>query len=73
MDQTVTMICENDFRGEKESEIVLKYSQERKLKEITDMMKEEQNHNINLTFELCYDNKSNINFIPFIYQEKKSL
>ena len=73
MEQKVTIICENDFAGDKESEILPKYSREMTFKELIDMQKEEQTWNINLTFELCYDNRSNINFIPFIYQEKKSL
>lgn len=73
MDQKVTIIDENDFIGSKESEICQKYTQEMPFKELIDKQKLPQTCNINLTFELCYDNKSNINFIPFIYQEKKSL
>ena len=40
---------------------------------LIDLQKKPQRGNINLTFEKVYDNRSNIRFIPLIYQEKKSV
>lgn len=73
MDTKITIITENDFKSIKDSESLKKYTQDMTFKELIDFQKEEQTWNINLTFEICFDNRSCINFIPFIYQEKKSL
>lgn len=73
METKVTIITENSFKGTKDSEILKEYTQEMSFKELIDYQKEDQSWNINLTFETCYDNRACINFIPFIYQEKKSL
>ena len=43
-------------------------------KELVELQVHEyQNHNIHLTCELLYDMRQRIEFLPFIYQEKKSL
>jgi hypothetical protein len=44
---------------------------------IADLMKklrsEFQAYNVHLTFEKCYDNRSSLDFIPIIYQDKNSI
>jgi hypothetical protein len=42
------------------------------LRELILKQKEYTAANIHLTFEKCYDNNSNLDFIPIIYQDKRS-
>jgi hypothetical protein len=42
-------------------------------RELVELQTEEQRHHIHLTFETLYDMRQRIEFLPFIYQEKKSL
>lgn len=49
------------------------YTQKMTFKELSSKQKDEfAAYNVHLTFEKCYDNRSNIDFIPIIYQDKSS-
>lgn len=55
-----------------------KYIEQAKFRELLDQQRDQkgtnkQNHHIHLTFETLYDNRTPIDFLPFIYQEKRSL
>ena len=43
------------------------------IRELISKQKDETTCNLHLIFEKCYDNRSNVDFIPIIYQDKRSL
>lgn len=71
-DSVVTVIKENAL--DKNAEENLKtYTEEKTFKDLLDDQKGIMGCNIHLTFEKCYDSAANIDFIPFIYQDKREL
>jgi len=69
------VITENKFDKD-EQHIVNDYTRKMTFYELVKEQKDlngQQPYNLYLIFEKIYDNKSNINFIPIIYQEKKSI
>lgn len=72
-DQLVYMVMYNDQLGSGEN-INDKYLEPIQFNKLVEQQsKENQEHHINLTFETLYDMRMRCEFMPFIYQEKKSL
>lgn len=71
-DQDVYIIKDNDMLGSDEV-VHKKYIQQALFRELLEIQKDKQDHHINLTFETLYDMRTPLEFMPFIYQEKKSL
>jgi len=72
MDQDVTIIKDNDLLGNDEV-IFQKYTQVVTFRELVELQHGKQDHHIHWSFETLYDMRQNIEFLPFIYQEKKTL
>lgn len=75
-DTEITLITENKFNAKKEEDIIKGYTKRMKFDDLEREQNDpniEQTHAIYLIFEKIFDNKSHIDFIPIIYQEKKSI
>ena len=73
MDENVTIILQNKFKGENEQENLGAYTQNMTYRDLLEVQRGPQQWLINLNFEKLVDHRPNIDFVPFIYQEKSSV
>lgn len=72
-EQDIYLVQDNDLLGSEEL-VLQKYLQIVKYSQLVQLLQDEQqNSNIHLTFETLLDMRKKIEYLPFIYQEKKSL
>ena len=71
--QQVVVFLNNKFDQEKEDDNLKAYTKKMTFQEFLDEMKNPQQHILKLTFEKCIDNRTNIDFLPMIYQERSSI
>jgi len=76
MHDDVCVFNENSFDGKDEGDNLKQYTTMMKLQDLVEMQRfrpdrpDSQDYNINLTFEKCIDNKTQIDFVPIVYQLK---
>jgi len=76
MDEDVVVfnaISESTNKLTKEKEVLSNYTQSMKFRDLIELQKEPQLSVINLTFEMLFDMRTPLEFVPIIYQEKSSL
>ena len=75
--QKIVVFLNNKFDQDKETDNLAAYTKKMTFKEFLDEMKDKaenpEPHVLKLTFEKCMDNRTNIDFLPIIYQEKSSI
>ena len=70
MEQPITVILSSPFEGTKKT-ILESFTRDMTFKDLIEFQKEPQNNYVHLTFETLYDMQAQIQFIPFIYQDRK--
>lgn len=72
--QKVTVFLNNKFDGKTDDAILSAYTKEMTFNQFLSEMKGPQaTHHLNFTFEQCLDNRTDLDCLPIIYQEKSSL
>lgn len=73
MKTDVVVFLENDLEGD-DAAVCDKYSDVIRFEELVDYQSNHpQKGHLNLTFQMCQDNKTQLEFVPFIYQERKTI
>lgn len=67
----ITMFSENKFEFE-DHKVLDDYTRHITFGDLCDIQKKPQDGQVHLTFEKVYDNRSNLRFIPLIYQSKNT-
>jgi hypothetical protein len=71
--QKIQLFVNNPFDGETEQEKLKSYTKTITFKDFLEEMKQPQEYFLHLTFERCMDNRTEIDFLPIIYQEKSNI
>ena len=74
MEREVVVFMNNEFKfTDNESDHLPNYTSKMPFKQLIDLQKMEQHWLVSLGFEKCMDNRTELDFVPIIYQERGSL
>lgn len=69
----ISVFLDNDLDGENEKDICEKFTEEMTFFDLIELQKMRQESHLHLTFQICQDSRNAIDFVPFIFQDRKSI